>query len=66
MARTILSLRLPAEQIAALDRLAGSNGFNRSQLVETIVADFLAEEFAVQRARLRNARGPHAPVSSNE
>lgn len=55
MAKALISLRLPQHDLAALDQLAGTNGVNRSSLLEALVKSFLQEDFFLQRAIIRAA-----------
>jgi metal-responsive CopG/Arc/MetJ family transcriptional regulator len=57
MSRKLISVRISEDRLKELDKLAGSNGFNRSRLIEAVLDLFLREEFLVQRAVLREAQG---------
>ena len=53
MGKTVVSIRLSDQAIQALDHFAKSIPLSRSRLIETLVGEFLEQDFITQGVALR-------------
>lgn len=55
MPKKVISLRVDADDLVAIDLLAGASGLTRSRILDTLIRSFLREDFYLQRAVIRDA-----------
>ena len=57
MSKTAISIRLAETELRAVDDLTNDAALTRTRVIEAILRNFLAQDFFVQRAVLRDALG---------
>jgi len=55
MSKTAISIRLAETELRAVDALTNEGAVTRTRVIEAILQNFLAQDFFVQRAVLRDA-----------
>lgn len=65
MSKTAISIRLAETDLRAVDDLTNDAALTRTRVIEAILQNFLAQDFFVQRAALRETLGTKKAARSS-